>query len=199
MSYILNYTKWNALFEQEATTKTIQADPLGSTGIYLSQNESSTSAKPGVPHILLTDGIKFQIYRNDTGTVSISFFPNTSKATSNGIWKESTASKESQTQRTNLYQPSAGKLDIAKSLNILKEITLTMFKVIDTDLVVKVLNATFILRKRYPNKIDEVGIFGQWSKFISDAKAMDPNELTKLAGGIGNFEQIKLALQKSTI
>lgn len=199
MSYILNYTKWNALFEQEAANQTIQANPIGSTGIYLSQNESSTSTKPGIPHIILTGEIKFQIYRTETGTISISFFPNTSEPTSNGIWKESLASKESEEQRTNLYQPSAGKLDIAKSLDILKEITLTLFKAVDTDLIVKVLNATFILRKKYPNKINEVGIFGQWSKFISDAKSMDPNELTKIAGRIGNFEQIKLALQKSTI
>ncbi len=204
MSYILNYTKWNALFEQEATAQKIQANPIGSTGIYLAIIEGdgksySTSDKPGVPHIIATGSdVSFQVYNANTGTTSINFYKGNSDLKYNGIWKEVTDSANAKT-RSNLYQTTSGALNVAKALSILSDITLSLFKSIDSDRVLKVLNAIIPVSKQQLTQINENTLFEQWIDLISSAKLMKSEELAKAAGGVANLETISRALQKATI
>lgn len=202
MSYILNYTKWNSLFEQEATNQAIQANPIGSTGIYLAiisgKGKSYTSStKPGIPHIIANGSdLSFQVYNANTGTTSINFYKANSDLKYNGIWKE-VADSTKATTRSNLYQPSAGALNIPKALSILSEITLSLFKSMDDSLLLKIVNASELILKQQVSQIDENDIFKQWLTFIDSAKSMKPEELAKVASGVANLEMIIRALKKS--
>jgi len=201
VSYILNYTKWNALFEQEATAQKIQANPIGSTGIYLAIIEGdgksySTSDKPGVPHIIATGSdVSFQVYNANTGTTSINFYKGNSDLKYNGIWKEVTDSANAKT-RSNLYQTTSGALNVAKALSILSDITLSLFKSIDDSLLVKVLIAAKDISIQQTIQIRKNELLLTWVELLKSAKKMSSEELSKVAGGVPNLDAIKRALAK---